>query len=200
MANQRNHQESYRIAAEKMRLKKEKEEREDREYYERSTSGMPWLMFKLVVAFCTLMIVVSTIEVLFDGPTKKLSEKSWKIDRTWEFLWHKVLDVEGCMFTPTIEDWSKRTEKSLKMTYSPIFHTAKTLSFNVKEGESIFRKQEEINQRSIFTWFPAFQIFLLIPLVTFIFKRQNAFFNFARIASFVVILPGTLLVLFFAML
>lgn len=194
-----NQQETMRIAAERMRLKKEKEEREDREFYERITSGMPWLLFKAVVVFSTLMLLISTVEVFVDGPTKKLTEKSWKIDRNWDFTWHKVLDVEGYMFTPTIGNWSDRVENSIEITYSPIFRTGKKLSYNMKTSETSIIRQEEIRQRSIFTWFPAFQIFLLIPLITFIFKRQSAWFNFARIASLVFVFPGTLIVIFFAM-
>jgi len=193
-------QESLRIAAEKIRQKKEKEEREDREFYERITSGVSWLIFKIVVVFCTLMILVSTFEVFVDGPTKKLTEQSWKIDRNWEYTWHKVLDVEGYMFTPTLENWSDRVENSLKITYSPIFRTGKKLSFDTKYNEFTIKKQVEIRQRSIFTWFPLFQIFLLIPLITFIFRRQSAMFNFARIASLVFVFPGTLLVIYFALL
>lgn len=200
MARNLNHQESMRIAAEKMRQKKEKEEREDREFYARITSGTRWLIFKIVVVFCTLMFLVSTFEVFVDGPTKKLTENSWKIDRNWEYTWHKVLDVEGYMFTPTIADWSDRVENSIEMTYSPVFRTGKKLSYGIKSNESGIRRQEEIRQGSIFTWFPAFQLFLLIPLITFVFKRQSAMFNFARIASLVIVFPGTLLVIFFTLL
>jgi hypothetical protein len=192
-------QESMRIAAERMRQKKEKEEREDREFYERITSGIQWFIFKTVVVFCTLMLLVSTFEVFVDGPTKKLTEKSWKIDRNWEYTWHRVLDVEGYMFTPTLGDWSDRVENSLEITYSPIFRKGKKLGYYIKSNESGIRRQEEIRQRSIFTWFPVFQLFLLIPLITFIFKRQSAWFNFARVASLVLVFPGTLLVIFFAM-
>lgn len=195
-----NREEALRIAAEKMRQKKEKEEREDREFYERITSGKPWLIFKVVVVFCTLMAVITTYEVFVDGPTKKLNEKSWKINRDWEYTWHKVLDVEGYMFTPTLGDWIDHVENSLEMTYSPIFRTGKKLSYDIKMGESGIRRHEEIRQRSIFTWFPALQLFLLIPLATFILKRQSPWFNFARIVSLVFVFPGTLLVIYFTML
>ncbi|MNJ85251.1 hypothetical protein D3C87_27190 [compost metagenome] len=189
-----------RIAAEMMRQKKEREEREEREFYERITSGLQWFIFKVVVVFCTLMLVVSTFEVFVDGPTKKLREKPWKIDRNWEYTWHQVLDVEGYMFTPTLRDWSDHVESSFEMTYSPIFRTGKKLSYDIQVNESVIRRHEEIRQRSIFTWFPAFQIFLLIPLITFIFKRQSPWFNFARIVSLVFVFPGTLLVIYFALL
>jgi hypothetical protein len=189
-----------RIAAEKVRLKKEREEREDREFYERITSGKSWLFFKVIVVFCTLLAVVTTIEEYVDGPTKKLSETSWEINRDWEYTWHKVLEVEGYLFTPTIIDWADRKENTLKMTYSPIFRTGKKLSFDVQINEFTTRKQEEIRWRSIFEWFPAFQIFLLVPLITFLFKRQSAWFNFARIASLVFVFPGALMVIFFTLL
>ncbi|MNJ91803.1 hypothetical protein D3C87_94580 [compost metagenome] len=193
-------EEAMRIAAETMRRKKEKEAREDKEFYERITSGPQWFIFKTVVVFCTLMAVVTTFEVFVDGPTKKLSEKAWKINRDWEWTWHKVLDVEGYMFTPELKDWSDRVENTLKMTYSPVFRTGKKLSFDVKVDESGIRRHEQIRDRSIFTWFPAFQILLLIPLITYIFKRQSPWFNFARVVSFVIVLPGTLLVMYFSLL
>ncbi|MFY7990759.1 MAG: hypothetical protein ACOVO3_08490 [Fluviicola sp.] len=41
MSRETDRQEAFHLAAEKMRLKKEKEAREDREYYERITSGNP---------------------------------------------------------------------------------------------------------------------------------------------------------------
>lgn len=200
MARNFDRQESLRIAAEKMRQKREKEEREDREFYERITSGTPWLLFKTAVVFCTLMVFVTTFETFVDGPTKKLTDKSWEIDRNWEYPWHKVLDVEGYQFCPPSGEWSDRVENSLAMTYSPIFRTGKKLVFDVKVNESTVIRHEEIRQRSIFTWFPVLQLFMLIPLVTFIFKRQSPWFNFARIASLVFVLPGTLLLIFFTLL
>lgn len=195
-----NREETMRIAAERMRQKKEKEEREDREFYERITSGTSWIIFKTVVVFCTLMALVTAFEVLVDGPTKKLTENDWKINRNWEYTWHKVLDVEGYMFCPESGDWSDRVENSIEIIYSPIFRTGKKLSFDIKRNEYIVKRHEEIRDRSIFTWFPAFQIFLLIPLITFLFKRQSPWFNFARIASLVFVFPGTLIVIYFTML
>lgn len=200
MSRNINREETLRIAAERVRQKKEKEEREEREFYERITSGPQWLIFKIVVAFCTLMLVVSTVEVFVDGPTKKLPEKAWRINRNWEYTWHKVLDVEGYMFTPELTDWNDHVENSIEMIYSPIFRTGKKLRYTVKSEDSSLRKQEEIRQESIFTWFPWFQIVLLIPLLTFIFRRQSAWFNFARMASLIFVFPGTLLVIFFTLL
>lgn len=200
MSRNINRDEALRVAAERMRQKKETEEREENEFYERITSGIQWLIFKVVVVFCTLMILVSTIEFFVDGPTKKLADHDCKIDRNWEWTWHKVLDVEGYMFSPLLGDWSDRVESSIEITYSPIFRGGKKLKFDIQKDEFTIRKHEEIRQRSMFTWFPAFQIFLLIPLLTFIFKRQSPWFNFARILSLVFVFPGTLMVIYFAIL
>jgi hypothetical protein len=199
MSRNLNHQESMRIAAEKIRLKREKEAREDREFYERITSGTQWLLFKIIVVFCTTMFFITTFEFFVDGQTKKITEKSWKINRDWEYTWHKVLDVEGYMFITTIEDWSNRVENSLEITYSPVFRTGKKLKFNSKTSDFIFKKHEEIRQMSVFNWFPAFQIFLLIPFITYVFRRQSAWFNFTRVTSFIIIFPGTLLVIFYGL-
>lgn len=200
MTRNTNRQEAFEIAAERMRLKKEKEEREDREFYERITSGPRWLLFKVVVFFCLGIFVVSTFEYLVDGPTKKLKETAWKIDRTWEYTWHYVLDVEGYMFTPALGDWSDRVEHTLHITYTPIFRTGKKLVYKVKNRDSSIRRHEEIRQRTTLTWFPAFQIFLLIPFITYLFKRQSPWFNFGRISSLVFVFPATLMLLYFTML
>ena len=190
-------QESMRIAAERMRWKKEKEKREESEFYQRITSGFQWLAFKIVVLLCTLMVVASTFDTFVDGRSKQLSESDWKDNRKWEYRWHKVLDVEGYMFTPSLENWFNRVEGTLEITYSPIFRTGKKLSDDIQVSESTVVKHEEIRLRSMFNWFPFFQILLLIPLFTLIFKQPKAWFNFARIASMGFIFPGMLLVLYF---
>lgn len=189
-----------KVAAEKIRKKKEKEERENNEFYERITTGTPWFIFKAVVVFCTLMAMVTTIEIFVDGPSKKLTEKEWKIDRNWEWTWHQILDVEGYLFAPQLSDWLDHVDNSLEITYSPIFRTGKKLSYDIQVNESGKRRHEEIRFRSIFTWFPAFQLFLLIPLMTFVFKRQRPWFNFARLTSLYFVFPGTLMVIYFTML
>ncbi|MFT4661472.1 MAG: hypothetical protein ACI8XB_001749 [Patiriisocius sp.] len=193
-------EELLRVAAEKMRQKREKEEREDNEFYKRITSGTPWLIFKGVVVFCTLLVMVTTIEFFVDGPTKKLTEEDWRIDRNWEWTWHQIVDVEGYLFAPQLGDWLDHVDNSLEITYSPILRTGKKLSYDIQVGESGKRSHEEIRFRSIFAWFPAVQLFLLIPLVTFLFKRQRPWFNFTRVASLFFVFPGALLVIYFSML
>lgn len=102
------------------------------------------------------------------------------------------------MFTPQYLDWGGHVENTIELIYSPIFRTGKKLTYNSIVNYDEIVKHIEIRQRSIFTWFPVLQILLLIPLATFIFRRQSPLFNFARIASFAFIFPGTLLILLFA--
>lgn len=193
-------QERLRLAAEKIRLKKEKEERENNEFYKRITSGPSWMFFKIVVAFCSLMVLITTFEYFVDGPSKHIDENSWKINRDWEYHWHKVLDVEGYMFSPHYNDWSGKIDSTLNLVYTPIFHTGKKLSYDLMDDNGVYRSHQEYRNRSVLSWFPLFQIFLLIPLFTLIFKRQSPLFNFARIASLVFVFPGTLMIIYFTML
>lgn len=145
------------------------------------------------------MMLITTIETFVDGPSKKISKEEWRINRDWEYRWHKVLDVEGYMFTPHFRDWNEHDDSSIELIYSPIFRTGKKLSYVIKEDDSTVRSHTETRQRSIFTWFPFVQLFLLIPLVTFIFKRQAPWFTFARILSLGFVFPGTLLLIFFTL-
>jgi hypothetical protein len=188
-----------RVAAEKIRKKKEKEAREEKELYERITSGRPWLIFKAIAIFCTLMFVVTTIEFFVDGPAEKVTEKDWKINREWEWPWHQIVDVDGYLFAPLLSDWLDHVDNSIEITYSPIFRTGKKLSYDIQVSESGIRRHEEIRFRSIFTWFPLVQIFLLIPLIPLIFKRQRPWFYFARLASLFFVFPGSLLLIYYAL-
>lgn len=195
-----NREESLRIAAEKLRRKAEEEKRKDKEFYEKITSGTPWLLFKIVVVFCTLMTVLTIVEIFVDGKSKKLDEKDWKIDRDLYAFGHQSIKVGDYLFIAYFEEWSGHVDNSFKITYTPIFQTGKKLSYDQEVYEGGVIRHEVIRQRSIFTWFPYFQIFMLIPLLTLIFKTQKPWFNFARVASFIFVLPGTLLVIIMTLL
>ena len=195
-----NHDEILRIAAERLRRKEEKEKREEKEYYEKITSGFRWGLFKVVVVFCTLMAVLTTIETFVDGATKKLDKSQWKIDRELYMMFHQTIKVEDYLFFPPISDWSGNIEDSYEITYTPIFRTGKKLSYDIQVDDTTVRRHEEIRSRSIFDWFPARQILMLIPLATFLLKRQNPWFNFARIASLVFIFPAILMITYFTLL
>ena len=193
-------EESLRIAAERLRLKKEREEREENEFYNRITSGTPWLLFRSVVFICVLLAVLTTIDQFVDGPTKKLTEDEWKIDRNWEWTWHKIVEVEGYTFAPELKNWYGRVENSMAITYSPIFRAGKKLSYDIEEDNEAIRNHVEVRWRSIFSWFPTFQLFLLLPLIPYIFKRKSAWFNFARLAAMFFVFPISVLLIFMALL
>ena len=200
MRDKSNRQEALRQAAERAKRKKEKAKREEEEFYQRTTSGPIWKLFLGAVVFCTLMSVATTIDIFVDGKTEKLTKADVNTHRELRYDFHKALDVKGYLFAPHIEDWFDYDTNSLELTYSPIFRTGKKLSYNMMVNDQIGRKHVEIRQRSIFTWFPIFQIFLLVPLITYIFRRPSPFFNFGRIASLVFVFPGTLMVLYFSIL
>jgi len=192
--------EYYRSVAEKVRLKKEQEEREEREFYERITSGPWWLFFKAAVVICSFLAVGTLIDHVFDGPTKKLDEKAWKVDPDWIYPGHAVINVEGYLFMPDYFDWYTHIENSIQMTYSPIFRTGKKLNYkSIVNGDEVVQ-HTQIRSRSTFNWFPFVQIFLFIPLVTYLLRRQNPWFNFARIISLVFVFPGSLIIYFFTLL
>lgn len=192
-------QEAMRIAAERRRLQKEKEEREENEFYERITTGTPWMLFKAVVIFCTAMAIITTIEFLVDGPSEKITKADWEFNQEWDWQRHKIVDVKGYTFAPEYKDWSDEAIETFELVYSPIFRTGKKLRYELKVDDTSTRVHEQGRFRSVFDWFPFLQLFLLIPLFTFIFKRQSPWFNLARIASFVFVFPGILMVIFFAM-
>lgn len=194
MSREYSREEILRIAAERLRRKAEEEKRAENEYYKKITTGAPWFLFKTVVAFCTLMMVLTTVDVFVDGETKKLDNSEWRIDRELYLLWHQSIKVGDYLFAPHLRDWSGHAEDGYEITYSPIFRTGKKLSYDLQVNEITIRRHEEIRARSIFTWFPYLQIAMFIPLATFIFRRQKPWFNFARVASMIIVLPGILLV------
>lgn len=200
MSQKYSREDALRIAAEKLRRKAEETKREEKEYFEKITSGTPWLLFKIVIVFCALMTVLTTIEIFVDGETKKLDESEWEIDRELYITWHQSIKVGDYLFVPHLSDWSGHVDSSFEISYSPIFRTGKKLSYDLMVGETNMRRHEETRRRSIFTWFPFFQIILLIPLFTYIFKAQKPWFNFARVASMVLVFPGALLIMILTLL
>ena len=200
MTRRTNRQESMRIAAEVAKRNKEKAKREEEEFYNRLTSGPIWYLFLFAVVFCAFMSVATTIDVFFDGPKEKLTKSDMKTHRELRYRLHHAMDVKGYLFAPHVQDWFYYDTTTLELTYSPILRTGKKLTYVKIDNKTERRNHVEIRQRSIFTWFPVFQILLLVPLITFIFRRPNPLFNFGRIASIVFIFPGTLMVLYYTIL
>lgn len=187
-------EELIKIAAEKVRIKEEEAQRAENEYYYKITHGTPWLVFKIVVGFCTLMMVLTTIDILVDGPSQELDQSEWRIDRELYIPGHQSIKVGDDLFVPEMKDWLGHIDDSFEITYSSIFRTGKWLNYNREVSENVVLRESTIRRRSIYTWFPYFQIIMLIPLATFLFKRQKPWFKFARIASMVLITPAIILV------
>ena len=190
-----NRVEALKIAAEKVRRQAEEEKRKEDEYFDRITSGTPWFFFKAVVGFCTVVLLITMIEIVVDGNTQKLTSDEWKIDRELYMTGHQSIKVGDYLFVAPFKSWLGHMDDSFEITYSPFFKTAKKLSYNQEISENNIKRQEVIRRRSIFTWFPFFQILMLIPLLTYIFKRKNTLFNFSRIVSMFVVFPVTILIL-----
>lgn len=193
--NKFDQKELMRKAALKLQQQKEEEARKDREYFERITNGRPWLIFKIAVAFCTLMLILTTIDIYADGQSKKLSENDWKIDRELYMNGHQSIKVGSALFIAPFQNWFGHIDDSFEITYSLIFHTGKKLSYDQQVDENTVNRHQVIRRRSIFTWFPYLQIALLLPLLTFIFKREKPWFRFARTLSLLIVTPMAFIVL-----
>ena len=150
----RDRNEALRAAAEKVKKQKEEEKRKEKEYFERVTSGPSWMLFKVVVVFCTLMAILTTIETFVDGETRKLDDSEWRVDRELYVLYHQSVKVGDDLFVPHLDNWIKYIEGTFEITYSPIFRTGKKLSYDLKVGANEIRRHEVIRRRSVFTWFP----------------------------------------------
>lgn len=199
MSRNLNREEYLRVKAEQIRLKKEKEALEERAIYERATTGLWWLSFKIVVVVSTFMAVATLVDHLFDGRIHKLDEQSWKIDQDWSYPGHSVVNIDGYLFTPDYYHWAPHVENTIQLTRTPIFRTGKKLTFDTKVNGNQIVQHTELRWRSIFDWFPFVQIMFFIPLVTFIFKQQSPWFNLGRIISYTVVIPCAFAIYFYAL-
>lgn len=196
--SQYSREEALKIAAERRRKQLEEEKQKEDAYFKKITSGTPWLLFKVVVAFSTLTFLITTIDIVVDGPTKKISETEWRIDRQLYMTGHQSVTVQGALFVPAFRDWIGHVDDSFKITYSPILGTPKRMSYEQELSEGGTRvRREELRRRSIFNWFPFLQLLMLVPLLTLIFKRQQVWFTFARGTSFFLVAPASLLIIIY---
>ncbi|MCB9222764.1 MAG: hypothetical protein H6582_01200 [Crocinitomicaceae bacterium] len=189
-------------AAERVRQEKEAEKERDAAYYQKITSGNRWLFFKGIVVFTTLMLILTTYDTFVMGPTEKISPSEWEMNRELYRINYQSIWVHGhALFTPHLEDWIGHLEEGFEVTYTPIFHDEKILSFlqvpYTTEGNAAPIRHYVWRDRSIYNWFPLFQIMLLIPLLTFLLRRPKPWFNYLRMASMVLILPGTIFILIY---
>lgn len=193
-----------REVAEKVRLQKIENEKQEQAYFKSLMTGNWWGVFKGVMVFCMLMVVLTTIDTFVDAGTRKLDRSEWEVDRSLYAIGYQSIWVNEALFMPSFDQWIGFEPNSFEVTESFIFRDEKRLHFvqipyasSVSEERPMLRHIPRI--RAIYTWFPYLQILLLIPLLTFIFKRPSAWFKFGRGASLIIIGPATMALLIYCL-
>ncbi len=191
-------------AAEKLRNQKIEEVKKEAEHYETITSNGGWTYFKIGMVFCLLFLIAITVDTFVVGDKVKIENQEWEIDHEWRSSTHAIVKVGGAQFMVWYQDWAGFIPNSFEVTRSPILRDEQILWFmqdpytygdEVKEPELKFGTRT----RSVFNWFPYIQLALMIPLFTFLFKRPQQWFVFSRMLSMFLIIPGTLLMLFWVL-
>lgn len=186
--------------AERIKKAREAELIKEKEFYTKITSGTSWLWFKIGTAFCILMVILTTYDTFFDGETKPISQNEYNFNRELYAIGYQSVWVDENLFIVPIESMIGMDMNSFQVTYSPIFGDPKFLSFAsyYEDTKTPLEKRIQVAQKriSIYEWFPLAQIMLLLPLLVIIFKRQKAWFNFARVGCFILLFPGSILLLF----
>lgn len=194
-------QEHLKRAAEQIRKAKEREVVKEKEYYEKITSGTRWMIYKVFTFFCVLLAVLTTIDTFTDGKVVRLSPEQFRFDRSLGALNHQSIWVnENDLFLVHFRDLKGMNLETFEVTESFIFEDNKYLSFLQEYEDSVTpmtRTRIYVPKRiSIYDWFPLTQVFLLVPLLVLLFKRQKPWFNFAQMACFILLFPGSLVLLY----
>jgi hypothetical protein len=179
-----------------IKLAKEQTAKQEIIDYENSITGTKWNLFKGIVVFCCLMAVLTTLDTFIDGGERTLDSKEWRVDRSIYSIGYQSIWVNDALFMPSFDQWIGFEPNSFEVTESFIFRDEKHLHFVQVPDKYVDAEQRPIQRhtariRSIYNWFPALQVLLLIPLLTFFFKRKAPLFNFARIVSLYVLGPLT---------
>ncbi len=183
-------------AAAMLQKKKEEDAIAEQRYYDRITTGTPWLVFRIGVIFCLLLNVLITIDYFVDGPTSNLPVGTYEFDRPLYGKTNTIVWVGDDIFTPYYKDFVSVDYASFQLTQSYLFNKAKYISFighTMGEPER-FKAYERI---SIFDSFPLAQLLLMIPFLVWMLKRKSPFFNFMRMACLFLIFPGAVIILVF---
>lgn len=188
--------EHMRRAAEMLAKKKAEEAIKDAEYYKKITTGNRWTLFAIGVFICLIINVIATIDTFVDGETVKLPSGSFYHERLPYSKANALVIVDQDIFTPYYKDFISVDFESFTMTNSLLFGQAKFIEF---DAHTLGDRQRFIayERISIFEWFPYLQIMLLIPLFTFLMKRQAPWFIFMRYLCLLIIFPGSLVMLYF---
>ncbi|MFT5822778.1 MAG: hypothetical protein ACI8ZM_004035 [Crocinitomix sp.] len=196
-----NRQEHLKRAAEQIKKAKEFEAIKEQEYYEKITGGTRWKIFTFLAYFCVLLALLTSIDTFVDGKTVKLREGDFRFDRSLGAMNYQSIWVnENDLFLVHFQDLQGKLLNTFEVTESFIFGDNKYLSF-IQEYEDtvtpLTRTRKYASKRvSIYDWFPLTQVFLFVPLLVLLFKRRKPWFNFAQMACFILIYPGSLILLY----
>jgi hypothetical protein len=194
-------QEHLKRAAEQIKKAKELEIIKEKEYYEKITSGNRWMIFKIFTLFCVLLAVLTTVDTFTDGEVVRITPEQFRFDRSLGALNHQSIWVnESDLFLVHFQDLQGMNLETFEVTKSFIFGDNKYLSFLQEYEDSVTpmtRTRIYVSKRiSIYDWFPLTQVFLLLPLLVLLFKQQKPWFNFAQMACFILLFPGSLILLY----
>ncbi|NOQ71989.1 MAG: hypothetical protein GQ574_08305 [Crocinitomix sp.] len=194
-------QEHLKRAAEQIKKAKEFEAVKEQEYFKKITSGTRWKIFTFFTFFCVLLALLTTIDTFVDGKTVKLREGEFRFDRSLGAMDYQSVWVnENDLFMVHFQNLQGKLLNTFEVTESFIFRDYKYLSF-IREYEDTVTPLERTRMYaskriSIYDWFPLTQVLLFIPLLVLLFKRQKPWFNFAQMACFILIFPGSLVLLY----
>lgn len=194
-------QEHLKRAAEQIKKAKEIEAVKEKEYFEKITGGTRWKIFTFFSLFCVLLALLTTVDTFVDGKTVKLNQGDFKFDRSLGAMDYQSVWVnENDLFLVHFQDLQDKDLNTFEVTESFIFRDYKYLSFIQAYEDSVTpltRIRKYATKRvSIYDWFPLTQVFLFMPLLVLLFKRQKPWFNFAQMACFILIFPGSLILLY----
>ena len=191
--------ERLKIKAQKLRLEKLKAQAQEDAYYKKMTTGLNWTIFTILTFFCLILNILITIDTFVD--TNKLEPvESYSFDRSIYAIGYQSVVIDGNLFMPAIQDLAGFEASSFKVEISPIFRIPKYFHFDkidtYSAAEPFKVHHRVLQEQSIYNYFPYLQIALILPLLVFLFKEQEPWFKFSRLACLLLIFPGSLLILF----
>ena len=184
------------------RILKEREEEliKDREHFEKITSGNRWKLFTGLTFFCVILALIITYDTFVDGKSVPISDNDYRFERSLYVIGSQSVWVDDNLFMVPFENMIGMDLNSFQLINSPILGDPKYIGFESNYEDSVTPLERRVHfaqkRISIYEWFPLVQILLLLPLIVFFYKRQKPWYNFAQMTCFLLIFPGSILLLF----
>lgn len=175
---------------------KKREEERSLQFYNRITSGRPWLLFKLGAIFCAILSVLLTYDTLATKEIVQLTSDDYEYNRDIYSTAGAIIWIGDEIYTAGSKDFISVDYESFRIAKSGILNQSKYLVFTAHK-ESNPTDFYGYQRLSVYEWFPLLQIGLLIPLFVFLFKREQAWFTFMRMTSIIIIMPAAVVILLF---